>query len=603
MTLNAVADTITVTEDSINNASPTSLLANDIDDFGSTLTITPVGVGTFATTAGGSITVASDGTYTYTPAANYSGADSYTYTVINGVETDTGTLNITVTAVADTPNLTVDSVIDFINATPTTVQTGTTTTATSQANLESILGLAAGQLDTFDPPAGALNDPGNVNAIDGDFVQQNLSFNAGESISVAWTFNNGETNVGDITGGFNDFVLLVVTDPNGVVTTQIITSSEAAGAGTNSNGTFNFTSGAAGDYQFSWLVLNGRDSGFDSSMTVAAPVFVVGGNNFGQPIDIAIGAGVTDADGSESLTVTITGVPLTATFGSGVGTDLGGGIWEFTDAELVGLQLYPVSGFTGTINLSVTSTSTEVSNGDTATTSAETITINVTAPTNAIEGTNAGNTLNGTTADDVISGLGGGDTINANNGNDLLYGGAGNDTLNGQAGNDTLNGQVGNDTLVGGTGRDNLVGGVGNDVMTGGNLGSDDLTTDTFVWNFGDEGTVATPAVDTINNFGTAAASAGGDVLDLRDLLVGEDHSGESLDNYLHFEFSGGDTTVYISTTGAFNDGNNTGAPTGDVSSNDVQQIVLSGIDLTSGFSTDAEVINNLIAQQQIITD
>jgi hypothetical protein len=118
-----------------------------------------------------------------------------------------------------------------------------------------------------------------------------------------------------------------------------------------------------------------------------------------------------------------------------------------------------------------------------------------------------------------------------------------------------------------------------------------------------DQGTIATPAVDTINNFGTAAANAGGDVLDLRDLLVGEDHNGASLDNYLHFEFSGGNTTMYVSSTGAFNNGNTVGAPTIDVSSNDVQQIVFTGVNLTAGFATDADVINNLIAQQKLITD
>jgi len=197
-------------------------------------------------------------------------------------------------------------------------------------------------------------------------------------------------------------------------------------------------------------------------------------------------------------------------------------------------------------------------------------------------------------------GLGGNDTINGNALNDILYGGTGNDTLNGQAGRYTLKGDAGNDVLVGGVGRDNLVGGVGDDTMTGGNLGIDDLTTDTFVWNLGDEGSLATPAVDTINNFGTAAGS---DILDLRDLLVGEDYSGESLDNYLHFEVSGGDTTIYVSTSGAFNNGNSTGAPTANVSNNDVQQIVLTGVDIVGGLGTDAEVINNLIAQQQILTD
>ena len=450
-----------------------------------------------------------------------------------------------------------------------------------------------------------LNDPGTVDAFDGDYVQQNLSLNAGQQVSFNWQFFNGEDSNSEIQDGFNDIVILVVTDATGAKSYVQLTSSEQVGRNTNGGavdaaGTYTYTSAANGDYQFSWLVLNARDGNKDSSITVAAPVFVIGGNNYGQPVDVPIGAGLRDIDGSESLTVSISGVPLTATFSAG--TNLGGGVWSFTEAQLDGLQIYPASGFTGTINLSVTATSLEASNGDTASTT-QSLAINISAPTNEIEGTSGGNTLNGGTGNDVIDGLGGNDTLNGNNGNDLLFGGAGNDTLNGGAGNDVLNGGAGNDVLVGGTGSDVLYGGAGDDTMTGGNAGSDDFTTDIFVWKLGDEGTIATPAVDTINNFGTAAANAGGDVLNLKDLLVGEDYSGDSLDNYLHFEFSGGNTTMYISSTGAFNNGNTVGAPSADVSSNDVQQVVFTGVNLTAGFTTDADVINNLIAQQKLITD
>ncbi len=58
-----------------------------------------------------------------------------------------------------------------------------------------------------------------------------------------------------------------------------------------------------------------------------------------------------------------------------------------------------------------------------------------------------------------------------------------------------------------------------------------------------------------------------------------------------------------MSTSGTFDSGNDTGAPTVDGSANDVQQIVLTDVDLTAGFGTDAEAINNLIPQQQLITD
>ncbi|MCA1245681.1 Ig-like domain-containing protein, partial [Massilia sp. MS-15] len=54
--------------------------------------------------AHGAVTIASDGTYTYTPAANYHGTDSFTYTVSDGRGgSNTYTVNVTVTPVNDLP--------------------------------------------------------------------------------------------------------------------------------------------------------------------------------------------------------------------------------------------------------------------------------------------------------------------------------------------------------------------------------------------------------------------------------------------------------------------------------------------------------------------
>jgi hypothetical protein len=100
----AVDDSGTTAEDValVVNAA-TGLLANDTDLDANTLTVDATTVGTFATTAGGSITIAADGSYTYTPLANYNGADSFDYTVTDGIATDVGTLNLTVNAANDPP--------------------------------------------------------------------------------------------------------------------------------------------------------------------------------------------------------------------------------------------------------------------------------------------------------------------------------------------------------------------------------------------------------------------------------------------------------------------------------------------------------------------
>src|SRR5262249_51059530 len=58
--------------------------------------------------AHGALTLNPDGSFTYTPAANYSGANSFTYTMSDGQGgTATGTVSLTVTPVADAPALSV----------------------------------------------------------------------------------------------------------------------------------------------------------------------------------------------------------------------------------------------------------------------------------------------------------------------------------------------------------------------------------------------------------------------------------------------------------------------------------------------------------------
>ncbi|MDH3448243.1 MAG: retention module-containing protein, partial [Gammaproteobacteria bacterium] len=77
-------DSVTATEDTPLN-SVIELDANDTDLDGDTLSVV---AGTFATAQGGSITIATDGSYTYTPAANFNGIDTVDYTVTDGNLTD-----------------------------------------------------------------------------------------------------------------------------------------------------------------------------------------------------------------------------------------------------------------------------------------------------------------------------------------------------------------------------------------------------------------------------------------------------------------------------------------------------------------------------------
>jgi VCBS repeat-containing protein len=185
---------------------------------------------------------------------------------------------------------------------------------------------------------------------------------------------------------------------------------------------------------------------------------------------------------------------------------------------------------------------------------------------------------------DVIHGGNGDDIIYGQGGNDQLYGDAGNDVIYGGEGSNLLHGGAGNDTLTGGSGSDTLIGGQGNDTLIGGGGG------DTFKWELHDQGTNSAPAVDTIKNFNTNAASAGGDVLDLHELL--QNPADGDLSKYLHFTKQGADTIVNVSTTGHAQDA---GGNAFD------QKIVLQGVDLTNnGTLQDAAIINDLLQKGKL---
>jgi hypothetical protein len=104
ITVNAIND-LTVVSPSIsvnqNGSRSGNVLAGAVDIEGATITAV---AGTF-TTANGSVTIAADGLYTYTPNPGYSGSDSFTFTAQTDDDRTSGTVSVTVTA--DASDLTV----------------------------------------------------------------------------------------------------------------------------------------------------------------------------------------------------------------------------------------------------------------------------------------------------------------------------------------------------------------------------------------------------------------------------------------------------------------------------------------------------------------
>jgi subtilisin family serine protease len=109
----AIDDTVVTDEDA---AIAIDVLANDVDPEGGPLSVTAA-----TTPAHGSVSVASDGTISYTPAPDYHGTDTFDYTIQDGAGlTDTATVSLDVTPVNDQPVAANDSASTAEDA-PTTI--------------------------------------------------------------------------------------------------------------------------------------------------------------------------------------------------------------------------------------------------------------------------------------------------------------------------------------------------------------------------------------------------------------------------------------------------------------------------------------------------
>ena len=98
-------DTFDATEDTtlVSDPYPNNLLGNDFDADDQGLNVQ--NPGTITTTEGGTVVITTDGTFTYNPKPNFSGIDTFTYTVTDGFGgTATGQVTINVAAVPDNPS-------------------------------------------------------------------------------------------------------------------------------------------------------------------------------------------------------------------------------------------------------------------------------------------------------------------------------------------------------------------------------------------------------------------------------------------------------------------------------------------------------------------
>ncbi|AGW93168.1 hypothetical protein N234_24360 [Ralstonia pickettii DTP0602] len=336
----------------------------------------------------------------------------------------------------------------------------------------------------------------------------------------------------------------------------------------STSGSFSYTvSDGAGGNSMATVTVNVMDknspAGFSLENLSYQASYLDGGGNS----DTMTGAGVGDV---------FIGGGAADTLNGGTGDDVlrGGASNDVIDGGS-GIDMLDFSDATGAITFSLTQSSsgTQVTLGgglgkDTY------------SNIEGVIGSAYNDTLTGSSANDIIRAGAGNDTINGGAGIDLLdfsdatgavsfsltqsstdttvnlgavglgtdtyrniegvIGSAFSDNLIGSSGNDVLRGGAGDDSLAGGSGNDTLIGGAGVDILTGG-AGSD-----TFAFLRADPA-----SVDKITDFDRAPAAAGGDVLDLSDLLSGVTVTTANAAQFVRLSEVDGNTVVSLDRDGS----------------------------------------------------
>ncbi len=350
----AVADTAATDEDSPVVFQAADLIANDIEFDGDTKDLISV-----QDAVNGTVELAADGTITFMPTADFAGAASFTYTVSDGRGgTDTQTVKIDVGAFADEPDITVAPAL------------GDEDTAIA-------LDLTAAPGDT-----------------DGSETLSSLIVSA---IPVGATLSDGSNSFTATAGntaveiaGWNQGSLTITPPANsdvGFVLTVTAVASEASNGDTKAAvDTIAVAVNAVADAPM--LSLSA------SALTGQATNSVSGVED--TPIALDLSAFLIDSDGSESLSLAISAIPVGATLSDGSNTfvattgdtevDISGWSWST-------LTITPPLDSDADFQLTVTATATEAANGDTASTMG-TIDVNVTGtvdtPTLDLDGGAAG---------------------------------------------------------------------------------------------------------------------------------------------------------------------------------------------------------------------
>ena len=363
----AAVGTLTVAEDS--TANPGTVSGSDID--GDALTYALASV-----PANGTVTVNADGTFSYTPNANFNGSDSFTFVANDGtVDSAPATVTITVTPINDAP----------------VASAGTLTVAEdSTANAGTVSGTDTdGDTLTYALATAPANGTATVNS-DGSYTYTpNANFNGSDSFT--FTANDGTadsapatvtitvTPVNDAPVANADTASVV---PNGSVTIDVLANdtdidgdslSVVAGDAVstngvtvinNGNGTFTYTdtNGTTGTDSYSYTLTDGTVSVIGTvTVNIVAnnpPVITQGASTTvimvedGSPTAFSLTLDATDAE-SDPLTWSVT-TPAANGSASATGSGTGVSVAYTPNADFNGSDSFVVGVSDGTSTTSIT---------------------------------------------------------------------------------------------------------------------------------------------------------------------------------------------------------------------------------------------------------
>ncbi|WP_321393402.1 tandem-95 repeat protein [Emcibacter sp.] len=528
-------------EDNSITFSAGDLLANASDVDGDLLSVSSVDVDP----AFGSVTDNGDGTWTFSPTDNFSGDDvQVSFDVTDGTETVTSTASLDVTAVADAPEMHLS---------------GSLTLDPAHGNYD----LPADGILTIDVSylsvnAGYNNSHGyyiadaDGNPLGGAVIQDNVKDGDAKTITLDTSDYEGGVSLGffiipngdNKNAGLEDGTEVTFENIDGVWTPmadgQPLSGQNSpayfSNQDINPDGYDHFSDSASEGNQ-NWEDLWGGGDGDYTDVNTQVDVALAPHEQQAVIAEVNTAADllqiktvVGDQDGSESLSVSISAIPEGAILSDGVNSfeaTAGNTSTDISGWNLDGLTITATDG-SDDFALEVTTTSTEGSNGDTAST---TQSINVEIADQVIEGTAGAQDLQGAGGDDTLvynadntwSGYAAhnvetGENVSLsgyNRSSDVFDGGSGHDVLQGTSGDDALflddgissfesgsqariqnveeinmgagddildmtsskytydqgvaaDGGDGNDVLWTSTGDDTLTGGAGNDAMFGG---------------------------------------------------------------------------------------------------------------------------------------